>query len=49
MVIGCYYTHRNEELHGRERLPWPLGPMQRRAQWAGYRPAQSALSTAIVN
>jgi hypothetical protein len=25
------------------------GPMQRRAQWAVYRPAQSALSTTIVN
>ena len=25
------------------------GPMQRRAQWAVYRPARSALSTAVVN
>jgi hypothetical protein len=25
------------------------GPKQRRAQWPGYRPAQSALSTTIVN
>jgi hypothetical protein len=30
-------------------LPWPQGPMQRRAQWPGYRPAQSDLSTLIVN
>jgi hypothetical protein len=25
------------------------GPMQRRAQWAVYRPARSALSTVVVN
>jgi hypothetical protein len=47
--IGCSVTHQNEEHQGRESLPWPRGPMQRRAQWPGYRPAQSTLSTAIVN
>src|ERR1700742_1027528 len=26
-----------------------LGPMQRRAQWSVYKPAPSALSTAVVN
>jgi hypothetical protein len=29
-------------------MPWPQGPMHRRAQWPGYRPARSGLSTPIV-
>jgi len=29
--------------------PLGQGPKQRRAQWAGYRPARSCLSTVIVN
>jgi hypothetical protein len=23
--IGCYFTHQNEEHHGRENMPWPVG------------------------
>ena len=34
---------------GTNRCRWPQGPMHRRAQWPGYRPALSDLSTAIVN
>src|SRR4029453_10863457 len=30
-------------------MRWPRGPMHRRAQWPGYRPARSGLSTVIVN
>ena len=30
-------------------MRWPRGPMHRRAQWPGYRPARSGLSTPIVN
>ena len=30
-------------------MPWPQGPMHRRAQWPGYRPPRSGLSTPIVN
>src|ERR1044072_8353057 len=30
-------------------MRWPRGPMHRRPQWPGYRPARSELSTAIVN
>ena len=29
-------------------MRWPRGPMHRRAQWPGYRPARSGLSTPIV-
>ena len=29
-------------------MPWPQGPMHRRAQWPGYRPHPSGLSTPIV-
>ena len=36
-------------LPGREKMRWPRGPMHRRAQWPGYRPARSELSTPIVN
>src|SRR5438270_11960310 len=25
MEIGCSFTHLNEELHGHENMPWPLG------------------------
>ena len=52
ITTDCYrllVTHRNEELTGARIDALASGPMHRRAQWPGYRPARSGLSTPFVN
>ncbi len=46
--VDCCVTQQGEEHQWRVRSPWSV-TRRRRAQWSGYRPHPSALSTAIVN
>lgn len=46
--VDCCVTQQGEEHQWRVRSPWSV-TRRRRAQWSGYRPPRSRLSTAIVN
>jgi hypothetical protein len=46
--VDCCVTQQGEEHQWRVRSPWSV-TRRRRAQWSGYRPPRSGLSTAIVN
>lgn len=46
--VDCCVTQQGEEHQWRVRSPWSV-TRRRRAQWSGYRPPHSGLSTPIVN
>lgn len=46
--VDCCVTQQGEEHQWRVRSPWSV-TRRRRAQWSGYRPHPSELSTPIVN
>src|SRR5437764_14081210 len=45
--VDCCVTQQSEEHQWRVRSPWSV-TRRRRAQWSGYRPHPSELSTTIV-
>src|SRR4051812_35411942 len=45
--VDCCVTQQGEEHQWRVRSPWSV-TRRRRAQWSGYRPHPSGLSTTIV-
>ena len=45
--VDCCVTQQGEEHQWRVRSPWSV-TRRRRAQWSGYRPSPSDLSTAFV-
>jgi hypothetical protein len=46
--VDCCVTQQSEEHQWHGRSPWSL-TRRRRAQWSGYKPPRSGLSTTIVN
>ena len=46
--VDCCVTQQGEEHQWRVRSPWSV-TRRRRAQWSGYRPPRSGLSTPNVN